>query len=916
MENWHVQNVKEVFKYFSSHPDGISQKEAEKRIEKYGLNVISGKKSVHPIVIFLKQFKSGLIYVLFVAAAISAFFNEMTEVYIILTVIFLNAVLGFVQEHKAEKAIQALKKMIVPKTKVYREGKLLEISTEHVVPGDIVFLEEGSRIPADLRLFYVKNFRASESSLTGESVPVGKHSDLVNEEAEVGDRKNMAFMGTFVAGGKAKGVVVATGSETIFGNIAKDIDEIEKKGGHFEEKIGTLAKQMAFFAFIGAFLIFLFSFYFNGGTVKEVFALAESFQESLRFAVAALVSGIPEGLPAILIVVLAIGATRMAKRNAIIRRLPATETLGVTDHIVTDKTGTLTQNTMSVRKIVLATGTEIDVTGEGWEPEGKFIKNGEVITPLNKPNLEKFLHIAGVCNEAQLTKKEDEERYGIIGDPTEASLVVLAQKAGLNEELIHEKERKMDDMSFSSKFKYRASLSILLNGKEEKQVYVVGAPEEIMEKVKYFQKKEGAVEATEKEKENILASVEQMTGKAMRTIGIAYRKASKETEELERDMIDDLVFVGVAGIVDPPRPEVKEAVSKAKNAGIRVIMTTGDHKGTAIAISKEVGILEEGEESALTQKELSKMSKEEFIEAVSKVNVFARLTPHMKLLIAKTLQEEKGAIVAMTGDGVNDAPAVKQADIGIAMGVAGTDVTKEAGEIILTDDNFASIVAAIEEGRIVFTNTRQASSFLITTNFAEFATLITSIFLRFPIPLLPAQILWLNLVTDGAVGFPLAAEPGRGDVLKEPPRNKKENILSLEIVPFFVLMTATMAIVGLFVFNLIYQGGEGDIGRARAGIFTVMAFTQLFNALNMRSLRSSVFDIGFFSNKYMIFAFLIAAVMQVLVVEISFFRDVFGFGALKASEIVLFIALSSSVFFLGEMYKYIRYQVIESNKIK
>ncbi len=902
-KKWHALEKEDVFRILSSGEDGISQKKAEDRLEDFGLNKIEEKKGISPLVIFLKQFQNGLVYVLIFAAVISALFHKMIDVYVILTVLLLNAVLGFFQEYRAEKAIQALKKMIVPIARVYREGRLTELPAEHVVPGDVVFLEEGTRIPADMRLFYIKNFRTNESSLTGESLPVEKYTKKLEEDTDMGDMKNMAWMGTFVVGGKAKGVVTSTGSKTAFGVIAKDIGNIKRRGGHFEEKISMLAKQMAFFAFGGAGIIFFLSIFVRKIKFSEIISLSENFQETLLFSIASLVSGIPEGLPAILSVVLAIGATRMAKRNAIIRKLSATEALGIANHIVTDKTGTLTQNTMNVRKIVLANGTEIEVTGEGWVPEGKFIKNEEEINPLETADLKKLLHIAGVCNEADITKKEGEKKYDVVGDPTEASLVVLAQKAGLKKEIIHEKEKKVDDMPFSSKFKYRASLSVLLGEKEEKQVYVVGAPEEVVEKASFVQDGEKIREISKEEKEKILKKVDRLTGNAMRTIGIAFCKIEKNTEDLTREDVDNLTFVGVVGMIDPPRPGVKKAILKARGAGIRVVMTTGDHKGTAVAIAKEVGLLEEGEEKAFTQKELFAMNKKEFEEAVLKVDVFARLTPRMKLRIAKTLQEKYGAVVAMTGDGINDAPAVKQADIGIAMGVAGTDVTKEAGDIILADDNFASIVNAIEEGRIVFTNTRQTSSFLVTTNFAEDATLITAILLHFPLPLLPTQILWLNLITDSVAGFPLAVEPGHGEVLKQSPRNKKENILTLEIIPFFILMAVVMTLASVFVFNMIYQGGEGDLGRARAGVFTVMAFTQLFNAVNMRSLRNSVFRIGLFSNKYMILAFLGATVLQIIAIENSFFREVLGFGELKLEEMLLFIVLSSSVLFLGEVYK-------------
>ncbi len=905
---WHSILTEDVFSDLSSKHEGLSRKEVERRLEKYGPNEISDDDKNNPVLIFLKQFKSGLVYILIAAGIISALFGKMIDAYVILAVLLLNAVMGFVQEYKAEKAIKALKRLIVPTVKVYREGTLFQISAKTLVPGDIIFLEEGDRIPADARLFYTKDFRTSEASLTGESVPVGKDIEILDKETDLADRKNMIWMGTFVAGGKAKAVVVATGKDTVFGTIASDIKHVEKKGGHFEEKIGMLSRQMAIFAFSGALIIFTLSLLFSGISINEIVHMSEGFRETLLFSIAALVSGIPEGLPAILVILLAIGATRMAKRNAIIRKLPATETLGVTDHIVTDKTGTLTKNTMNVRSVLLSGEDEVRVTGEGWNPYGEFYIGDQHILPLRDSRLEKLLYIAGICNDAKLTKDEDEkDRYKIIGDPTEAALVVLAEKAGIKEEILIKEQKKVDDMPFNSKLKYRASLSVLLEDENNKQLYVVGAPEEVIKNVTHIEDKQGVRKISSAEKKKMLLRVNGLTDKAMRTIALAYKPLPKDTKEISYSMAKGLTLVGVVGMMDPPREEVKDAVEKAYRAGIRVVMITGDHKGTALAIAKETGIIKEGREKALTEKELLKMSEKQFETAVKDVDVFARTTPHMKLKIAKCLQEKHGAVVAMTGDGVNDAPAIKQADIGIAMGISGTDVTKEAGEIILADDNFASIISAIEEGRIVFTNTRQTTSFLVTTNIAEDIVLIISVLLRFPLPLIPTQILWLNLITDSVAGFPLAVEPGHGNILNRPPRDKKENILSAEIIPFFILMTAVMAVLSILVFNTIHEG-DASLGRARAGVFTIMAFTQLFNAINMRSIRESVFKIGFFSNKYLILALLFAVILQLAVIEIPFFQNVFGFGGLTFKEIISLIGLSSSVFIFAEIYKYFRYR--------
>jgi len=900
----HAMTTSEVVEDLDSHVDGLEKTEAERRIGEYGENKISQDDANHPVLIFLNQFRSGLIYVLIVAAFIAGFFDKWIDVYVISAVILLNAVFGFVQEYKAEKAISALRSMIVPTARVYREGELLKISAEKIVPGDVVLLEEGDRVPADMRLFEVKEFRVNEAPLTGESVPVYKNTEKLGEGVQLVDRRNMAWMGTFVAGGKAKGMVTSTGDDTFFGSIAKDMENVEKSGGHFEEKVNTLTKRMAVFAFTGALAIFLAALFTEDISLSEV----EVLEKPLFAAIAALVSGIPEGLPAILVVVLAAGATRMAGRNAIIRKLPATETLGVADHIVSDKTGTITQNTMTVRSIILPEGARTEVSGEGFRPEGVFYRKGEQILPMEEEGLDKLLHIAEICNEAKLTHEEnDHDKYEIIGDPTEGALVVLAEKAGVKKEILERQEKKLDDMPFNSKLKMRASLIEL---EDEKELYAVGAPERIIKKATKIRDGGKVKELTEKKREELLFKVEGMSEKAMRTIALAYKKVESKRNKIEEEDIEELILTGVVGMIDPPRREVARAVERANKAGIRVVMCTGDHKKTAVAVAREVGITKgEGEEYAevLDQEELCGMTKEEFKESVKNVNVFARLTPHMKLEIAKALQES-GATIAMTGDGVNDAPAVKQADIGIAMGIMGTDVTKEAGDIVLADDNFASIVNAIEEGRIVFENTRRSSSSLITSNFAEIGTILTFLLMGLGLPLLPTQILWVNLVTDGVVGVPLALEPKHKDILKRPPRNKKENILVASIIPYFILMTVLMVTMALFVFHMFSeQGGE----KARTAVFTVIAFTQLYNAINLRSISRSVFSIGFFSNKYMIIGLLVGVALQLGVIWIPFLQQAFHFVALSPREILFIAFLTSFVLWIGEAYKYMHYCLIK-----
>jgi len=893
--SFHSEPVEKVLKKLSSGISGLSHKEAKARLQDFGPNEIPEKKAKNPALIFLKQFHSILIYILIAAAAISFFIGHAVDVYVILAVILINAIIGFIQENKAERSIQALKRMIVPYAKVFREGKLLQVHAKELVPGDIIFLEEGDRIPADARLLEVKNTRTVEASLTGESLPIDKDVKVLPEKTGLADRKNMVWMGTFVAGGQAKAVVVSTGIKTAIGKVATSIEKIKKVKGHFEKKTAILARQMGIIAVVCAFIVFLVGFFARGFEFSEIFL----------FTIASLVAGIPEGLPAVLIIVLAIGAYRMAKKNAIIRTLPATETLGVATVIATDKTGTLTQNTMNVEKIILPGEDEITVSGEGWKPSGDFSQKDNIIAPLENSRLSKLLHIACVCNNARIVKEED-EKYKIIGDPTEAALVALAEKAGLKKEELLEKEKRIDDLPFNPELKYRASLSVLVEEDRKKEIYVIGAPEAVLAHSSFILWEKGEKKITQEERQEILAGIQGLAKKAMRVLGLAYKITPVSTDNLSEDLVNDLVLVGVVGMLDPPRPQVKEAIAKARKAGIRVIMKTGDHKDTAVAVAKEIGMIGEKTKSkcpeVLTEQELLNLSEEEFEETIKHISVFARLTPGMKLRIVETLQKQ-GHIVAMTGDGVNDAPALKRADIGIAMGIIGTDVARESSAIVLADDNFSSIVNAIEEGRTVFTNTRQASSFLITTNFAESISIITTMILGLPLPLLPTQLLWLNLVTDGVSDVALAAEPSHEDVLEEPPRKAKENILSKEIIPFILIMAGIMVIFTLIIFNAYLPSG---IEKARTGAFTVMAFTQLFNVLNMRSLKRSVFKIGLFSNNFIVASLIASVFLLAMVLYVPFFQGVFQFVHLGLLEILTIIIFSSSVLWLGELYKYLR----------
>ncbi len=886
---YHSLTGKDVIKKLSSNEAGLSKEEARLRLARYGLNDLPDKEKTNLVLVFLKQFHSFFVYILIVAAIISFFVGKLIDCYVIVAVILINASIGFLQEHKAERSIAALKKILVPKAKVYREDELLEIPARELVPGDIILLEEGDRISADARLIDVKNFSSVEASLTGESMPVEKITSQVKGSVSILDMKNMVWMGTFVANGRAKAIVIATGENTVIGNIVKDIKKIKKEKSHFQKKTDILAIQMGLIAIFGAVVTFLIGFFIRGFELVEI----------LLFTLTSLVAGIPEGLPAILAIVLGIGALRMSKKNAIIRKLSATETLAVVDTIITDKTGTLTQNVMAVEKILLPGQSEISVSGYDWNPNGEFTQENLVISALEEHQLSKLLHIAAICNNSHVVKEENsEKKFKIIGEPTEAALLVMAQKSGLKEEIISSREKKLDDLPFNQELKYRASLSLLVKEKK-KEVYVVGAPEAILKRANYVLKLKTAKKMTKFDRDEIIKQINKLTSKAMRVIALAYKDVPNSTNSLLEKDIDNLTYVGVVGMIDPPRKEVKEAIEKAKKAGIRVVMVTGDHKNTALAIAKEVGLVSYDKAVAFTEEELKLLNDDQFEKAVRNVDVFARLTPQMKLKIADSLQKQ-GHIVAMTGDGVNDAPVLKKADIGISMGIIGTDVARESSEVILTDDNFASIINAIEEGRIVFTNTKQTSFFLITTNFAADLTIIATLLLGLPLPLLPTQVLWLNLVTDTCPAIGLAAEPNHNGLHEEKPKNPKENILTREIIPFTILMVLTMVILTLLTFKFFFPQG---VDKARTGAFVVMTFTQLFNALNMRSLRKSLFKIGVFSNKGLVFLLGLSVLLLFLVIYMPGLQNIFKFAYLNFIEMIVLIFLSSSVFWFGELAK-------------
>jgi Ca2+-transporting ATPase len=897
----HSKTIDELFADFHSGFSGLKSTQIEELQTKFGSNTL--KDNSKPVIwlILVRQLKSFLIYILLVAAGISALVGHMTDVYVILTVIVLNALIGFVQEYKAETAIKALKGLVVDKATVFRDGEMMKIEVAGMVPGDVVYLEEGDKIPADGRVIESRDLQTMEASVTGESTPRRKIIDALPEQTELGDRDNMVWMGTFVTTGRGKILVTDIGMNTVVGRIAKDLDEMEPQKSHFAQKTDKLAIQMAVVAIVIPVIVFLVGYFVYDIDLLEI----------LLFAVASIVSGIPEGLPAILVIVLGIGAYRMSQKKALIRHLPVTESLAVTSMIITDKTGTITQNTMTVQEILVGSNQEFVVSGEGWEPKGEFLQNDQIAIPLDKKDLSKLLHICALCNNAKLVIAKDSQNkkdiHSIIGDPTEGALVVLAQKAGLDRNNLSSEIEILDDMLFNSDLKFRATLIRDIVTKEE-FIYTVGAPEVILSRSHKYLLGEEQKNLSDGVVEDIKKWQEKSANNAHRVLAMGFAKVDEKLDGISPETVKNLVFVGAVGMMDPPRSETKEAITKARKAGISVIMDTGDYETTALSIARIVGLVDpkthgkELKSLVCSEKDLLAMTESEFNKAVNTVSIFARLSPHMKFRLAEHFQKA-GHIVAMTGDGVNDAPALKRADVGISMGIMGTDVARASSDIVLMDDNFASIIDAIEQGRIIYRNIRQTSTYLITTTFAEGMTILITILFGWPLPLMATQLLMINLVTDTFTNIGLATEKGHGDILSEPPFKEDRDILSRDILPFLIMISVIMAVLGVatLMFYLDMQGA--DLATARTAVFVVIAFTQIFNVYNLRSPKRSLFDIGIFSNKYVNYGVGLSSSIALLAILWEPMQRLFSFKTLPLAHLVVLIGLSSIVIFVSEIYK-------------
>jgi len=844
MVDYYALSVPEALKSLGSSENGLTDEEAKKRLEQYGINEIEKRKKTTPFQIFIRQFTSFIVVILLAAIVISLVIGERLDAIVISIIVVLNGIFGFIQEYKAEQAIEALRKLTALKAKVIRDGKETEIDSKELVPGDVVLLETGAKVPADARLLTIAAFQVDEASLTGESVPSSKVIDPFKPGIPVTDQENMVFMGTIVTKGHAKAVITGTGMSTQIGKIAEMVQEVKEKLTPLQEKLKQFGK------WLGIVTIGVCAVVFGVGVLREYLAagiveshfVSEMFLASVALAVAA----IPEGLPAIVTISLALGVRKMVKRNALIRQLPAVETLGSTNVICSDKTGTLTKNEMTVREIY-ANGRIIKVTGEGYAPEGKFMADDK---ELDAKDIGLLLRIGTLCNDSRLSH---EERWDILGDPTEGALLVSAGKAGLDRAELEKHYPRIDEIPFDSE---RKCMSTIHKVDGQNVAYIKGAPDTILKDCNSAFINGKIRKLTEQDKNDILKINQDMASKALRVLGFAFRPLTGKYDLTPEKLEKDMVFVGLQAMIDPPRDEVKVAIEKCRTAGIRAVMITGDYKLTAMAIAKELGLFKEGDK-AVSGDELDKMSDEELGEAVEHIVIYARVSPEHKARILSALKE-KGHVVAMTGDGVNDAPAIKKADIGIAMGITGTDVAKEASDMVLTDDNFASIVNAVEEGRGIYSSIKQFVQYTLSSNLGEILVIFLAILIGWPLPLIAIQILWVNLLTDGLPGIALGLDPFSKDLMRRQPRKRDEKIISKDVIQNILIVGIVMAIGTLFMF---YSYGTETL-KAKSIAFTTLIMFQLFNVLTYRAKR---FLIDVKTSRFLLGSVIISVLMQLAV---------------------------------------------------
>lgn len=898
-KKWWSLQIPEVIASFNSGPNGLTQEEAAKRLAQYGPNELVEKEKISPWKIFLEQFKSILIIILLIAIVLSAIVGDIKESIVIAIIVIMASGLGFIQEYRAERAIEALKKMAAPLASVIRDGREKEIPAKELVPGDIIFLRAGNKVPADCRLIEAVNLKIDEASLTGESIPIEKTIEPLEVELDVAERRNMAYMGTVVVYGRGKGIITATGMETEFGRIARLLQEVKAERTPLQINLDRLGKLIGLGA-IALCLILAFIGIMRG----------HGFLEMLIWGVSLAVAAVPEALPAVVVIGLAIGVRSMAKRNALIRKLSAVETLGCTTFICSDKTGTLTQDQMTVRQIYVNEAM-IEISGAGYEPKGEFLLNNQNISPEDNPALQKLLQIGVLCNDASLY--QDNSKWNIRGDPTEGSLLVVAAKAKISADELRSKYPRLGEIPFTSE---RKRMTTIHETDEGKIAYSKGAPEIILASCSHILKNNEERPLTEKDKQNLILLTHDMATKALRVLGFAYKRLNLNKEPLTSsspsfnfemsDIEQDMVFVGFAGLIDPPRSEAKEAVHLCHQAGIKSVMITGDHKITAEAIARELDILKEG--LAVTGSELDKLSDTQFDSIVEKIEVYARVSPAHKLRVVEALAK-KGHVVAMTGDGINDAPALKKADIGVAMGITGTDVTKEAADMILLDDNFASIVAAVEEGRAVFSNIKKYLMYLLSSNIGEILVMAVAILfgplIGLPygaIPLVAIQILFVNLVTDGLPAIALAVDPPDPDIMHQKPRPRGQGIFTKPVTFLIFIGGLWSCLVNVGIFKWALDSGR-SMAEAQGLCFISLILIQFFKAYNFRSEKHSIFKIGFFANKWLNLSIVGEILLLLIIIYWPSLHEPFRTFSLSLSDWLRVIIMAGSIFPVMEISK-------------
>jgi len=918
-----------VIQSLATSPNGLSDGEARKRLSQYGYNELLEKKRRTALQMFLGEFKDVFIMLLVVATIFSViigyydllrgeakgFLDAYTDAITIGIIVILVAVAGFIQEYRAEKALEALKKLTAPRARVMRDGKEVIIPAREIVPGDLLILESGDTVPADARIIESVELKTDEAVLTGESTPVGKGVEPIKAETAVADRKNVLFMATHTIYGRGRAVVTSTGMSTEFGRIAELVQITEEEETPLQKKLDRFAKKIAKIVLVLSLIIFALEVFAEEVHITGIMGLVSATIDAFMTSIALAISVVPEGLPAIVTISLALGAREFARRNAIIRRLSSAESLGATTVICSDKTGTLTKGEMTVRRIYNS-GKIIEVTGVGYEPKGEFHGSNSSLNPKDDKDLSLLLTIGALCNNASL--QSDNGTWRIMGDPTEGAIIVAAAKAGFDRAELEKQYPRVSEIPFTSERKRMTTIH--QTPQAEQLAFMKGAPEILLERCSHIFENGEEKKLTNAKRKKILEINEKLASDALRVLGMAYRKLPSGQKEFDEKTIEnDLAFVGLEGMIDPPREEAAEANKKCMDAGIRAVMITGDHKLTAIAVAKEIGLVKE-DSLVLTGAELDRVSDEEFEKTVEKVAVYARMSPEHKLRIVKALKS-KGHVVAMTGDGVNDAPAIKSADVGVSMGISGTDVTREASDMILTDDNFATIVNAVEEGRVIYDNVRKYARFLISCNFDEVLVIGTFAILAglggingeklFPLPLLPAMLLWINLVTDGAPAVSLATDPPDEDVMKRPPRKPGEGILhgmGAFIITSFILQSAGTIFVFVAEYYLFpshpwgWPNGPIDeaarlltLDEARTTAFVQAAMFELFVVWNCRSEKRSVWRMGrsALKNKFFVIAEIISIVTTLGITYIPVTASMFHLVPLSLTDLAYVLGVAS-----------------------